>query len=305
MQQNDLWNKVAHLELNIDYPIENCPIENQTNALISDTINIFYNKYNGTQCTIVYEYRDDCVSIVGLKMLATLASFMNFNPLIYGKVKKFKKELKTYKSVTEKQLKNMDNILYISSFNSIYEVTKAPTISKNFSIKEQFNIMEKFTPNEIITALAFYGYTDKAISKTDPLNDIKTFSFIKWINTLNPKCGPTDRIMDTIKKYADTELNINMVFISGDNKVDMTTLQEVEDSPYINLYYFEDKTDINKTLLNSNFKTDVWYRSNSPCTAYKNINEKLENLHASKTHIKLNWIGRWPQDFMQKVQEEI
>jgi hypothetical protein len=78
---------------------------------------------------------------------------------------------------------------------------------------------------------------------------------------------------------------IQMDPISGDDFIKARQNGAFEDVDYIN----------------SNFKTDVWYRSNSPCAAYKNINERLENLHASKTLIKLNWIGRWPQDFMQKV----
>ena len=70
MQLKDLQSKITHFNLNLDYPIESIPLDIQTNYLINKVINNFYNLYkdNIRQYNVVYEYRDDCVSIVGLHL---------------------------------------------------------------------------------------------------------------------------------------------------------------------------------------------------------------------------------------------
>jgi hypothetical protein len=45
MQLKDLQSKIAHFNLNLDYPIEDIPIDIQTNALINKVLNNFYNVY--------------------------------------------------------------------------------------------------------------------------------------------------------------------------------------------------------------------------------------------------------------------
>lgn len=287
MQKQELLSKVLHLNLDLDYPVENCPPDIQTNALISRTINNFYNLYKDNISTfnVVYEYRDDCTSYVGLKLVEILAEYMNFNFEILGKVKKFKTKERVRRSINEKELTKKENVLLISNFNPIYKVGLEDYSSKKVSNGQIYNIMEHFTPDEILVAFTFYGGTYEKIDKNDVIKNPRVVEFGLWANTLNPK----GYFPELETKQIENEIIVNMVYITGKTEIDMKTLQDVEQSNIINFYFYKEEKNL---LFDPNFQAYVSKRTNIPSNKYKNLNPDLNGF---KGMISVNkWYGKWP-----------
>lgn len=287
MQLKDLQSKITHFNLNLDYPIESIPLDIQTNYLINKVINNFYNLYkdNIQQYNVVYEYRDDCISIVGLHLLQILAEQMNFNFEIFGKVKKFKKKVGKYRRINEKELNKKSNVLLISNFNPIYKVNQVEDLSKKISFVNKYNIVEQFTPDELSIAFNFYGGQIEEISKDDPVRSLETLRFNKWIK--NPQCAALPQILAS--EEIKLPIQINVVHLSGKIEEDIKLLQEVEQSDDINFYYYLN-TEIYNILTDKNFAACVKHKGNIPNYRYMNINVDITNI---KQYIIPNHIGDW------------
>ena len=286
MQLKDLQSKVQHFNLNLDYPIEGIAIDTQTNALINRTLNNFYNifKDNIQQFNIVYEYRDDCISLIGLRLLQILAEQMNFNFEIFGKVKKFKKKVGNARRVNEKEVNKKENILLISNFNPIYKVNLVEEQSKKINYVKKYNIVEQFTPDEFSIAFHFYGGEINEISSDDVIRSIETLRFNKWIK--NPQRAALPQILAS--KEIKLPIQINAVHLSGKIEEDIKLLQEVEQSDDINFYYLN--TEIYNILTDKNFATCVKHKGNIPNYCYMNINIDITNI---RQYIIPNHIGSW------------
>lgn len=290
MQLKDLQSKIAHFNLNLDYPIEDIPIDIQTNALINRVLNNFYNVYkdNIQQYSIVYEYRDDCISFVGLRLLQILAEQMNFNFDIYGKVKKFKKKVGNNRRINDKELNKKTNVLLISSFNPIYKVNFKEDLSKKINFTSKYNIVEQFTPDELSIAFNFYGGEIEEISSDDPVRSIETLRFNKWIK--NPRSAALPQILMT-ELMPSNPIKVNIITLSNIINEDEKLLQEVEQSDNINLYYTQAvKHDI---LTDKTFAAYVKNKSNVPSNNYLNININLGEImeYISPTYYGEQWGG--------------
>lgn len=287
MQLKDLQSKITHFNLNLDYPIESIPLDIQTNYLINKVINNFYNLYkdNIQQYNVVYEYRDDCISIVGLHLLQILAEQMNFNFEIFGKVKKFKKKVGKYRRINEKEVNKKSNVLLISNFNLIYKVNQVENLSKKINFTKRYNIVEQFTPDELSIAFNFYGGQIEEISKDDPVRSLETLRFNKWIK--NPQSAALPQILASEK--IKLPIQINVVHLSGKIEEDIKLLQEVEQSDDINFYYYLN-TEIYNVLTDKNFAACVKHKGNIPNYRYMNINVDITNI---KQYIIPNHIGDW------------
>ena len=289
MQLKDLQSKIAHFNLNLDYPIESIPIDIQTNALINKVLNNFYNVYkdNIQQYSIVYEYRDDCISFVGLRLLQILAEQMNFNFDIYGKVKKFKKKVGKNRRINDKELNKKTKVLLISSFNPIYKVNFKEDLSKKINFANKYNIVEQFTPDELIIAFDFYGGEIDEINSDDPIRSIETLRFNKWV--LKPQNAALPQILASPLSITN-KIKINMVTLSGDIKTDEKILQQVEQSSFINIYYMEKKEGL---AFDKNYAAAVKNKSNIPSDNYLNINKNFGGVLEYITPVYFgDWQGR-------------
>ena len=296
MQLKDLQSKIAHFNLNLDYPIEGIPIDIQTNALINKVLNNFYNVYkdNIQQYSIVYEYRDDCISFVGLRLLQILAEQMNFNFDIYGKVKKFKKKVGKNRRINDKELNKKTKVLLISSFNPIYKVNFKEDLSKKINFTSKYNIVEQFTPDELSIAFNFYGGEIEEISYEDPVRSIETLRFNKWVK--NPQSAALPQILaPTLGIIHRTR--INTVVLTGDIKTDEKTLQEVEQSDFVNIYYMKKKEGL---VFDKNYAAAVKNKSNVPNNNYLNINKNLNEvmIYISPVYFG-DWQGRTVETYME------
>lgn len=297
MQLKDLQSKIAHFNLNLDYPIENIPIDIQTNALINKVLNNFYNIYkdNIQQYSIVYEYRDDCISFVGLQLLQILAEQMNFSFDIYGKVKKFKKKVGKNRRINDREVNKKTNVLLISSFNPIYKVNFKEDLSKKINFTNKYNIVEQFTPDELSIAFNFYGGKIEEISNDDPVRSIETLRFNKWIK--KPQCTALPPILISPLNITD-KTKINMVALSGDAKIDEKTLQQVEQSDFINIYYMEKKKGL---VFDKNYAAAVKNKSNVPSDNYLNINKNFGEVIEYITPV---YFGEWQGRTVETYKED-
>lgn len=290
MQLKDLQNKIAHFNFNLDYPIDGVSLDTQTNALISKALNNFYNLYkdNIQQYYIVYEYRDDCISFVGLRLLQILAEQMNFNFEIYGKVKKFKKKVGNARRVNEKEINKKSNVLLISNFNPIYKVNQIEELSKKIKYNQKYNIVEQFTPDELSIAFNFYGGEIEEISYEDPIRSLKTLRFNKWIKNLQGATLPTEYMVELSHLKP---IEVNIVSLTNDINKNKEILQQVEQSDRINFYYTG--TTNNDNLLYKTFSNYVKNKSNIPNEKYLNINV---NMGSITEYIKKFYFGEAPAD---------
>lgn len=272
MQLKDLQNKIIHFNLNLDYPIEDIPIDIQTNALINKILNNFYNVYkdNIQQYSVVYEYRDDCISLVGLRLVQILAEQMNFNFEIFGKVKKFKKKVGKTRRTNEKEINKKDNVLLISNFNPIYKVNLEEDLSKKINYKQRYNIIEQFTPDEFTIAFHFYGGNIDELDKNDVLMTLDTLRFNKWIKNLQGAAIPQFLMTELMPS---NPVKVNIITLSNIISEDEKLLQEVEQSDNINLYYTQAVK--HNILTDKTFAAYVKNKSNVPSDNYLNINVNL------------------------------
>lgn len=272
MQLKDLQNKIIHFNLNLDYPIDDIPIDIQTNALINRVLNNFYNIYkdNIQQYSVVYEYRDDCISLVGLRLIQILAEQMNFNFEIFGKVKKFKKKVGKTRRTNEKEINKKDNVLLISNFNPIYKVNLEEDLSKKINYKQRYNIVEQFTPDEFTIAFHFYGGNIDELDKNDVLMTLDTLRFNKWIKNLQGAAIPQFLMTELMPS---NPVKVNIITLSNIISEDEKLLQEVEQSDNINLYYTQAIK--HNILTDKTFAAYVKNKSNVPNDNYLNINVNL------------------------------
>lgn len=272
MQLKDLQNKIIHFNLNLDYPIDGIPIDTQTNALINRVLNNFYNIYkdNIQQYSVVYEYRDDCISLVGLRLVQILAEQMNFNFEILGKVKKFKKKVGKTRRTNEKEINKKDNVLLISNFNPIYKVNLEEDLSKKINYKQKYNIVEHFTPDEFTIAFHFYGGDIDELDKNDVLMTLDTLRFNKWIKNLQGAAIPQFLMTELMPS---NPVKVNIITLSNIISKDEKLLQEVEQSDNINLYYTQAVR--HNILTDKTFAAYVKNKSNVPSDNYLNINVNL------------------------------
>ena len=297
MQLKDLQSKIAHFNLNLDYPIEDISIDIQTNALINKVLNNFYNIYkdNIQQYSIVYEYRDDCISFVGLRLLQILAEQMNFNFDIYGKVKKFKKKVGKNRRINDKELNKKTNVLLISSFNPIYKVNFKEDLSKKIDFTSKYNIVEQFTPDELSIAFNFYGGEINEISSDDPVRSIETLRFNKWVK--NPQSAALPQILAPILSITN-KIKINMITLNGDIETDEKILQQIEQSNFINIYYMEKKEGL---VFDKNYAAVVKNKSNIPSDNYLNINK---NFGGVLEYISPVYFGDWQGRTIEAYKED-
>lgn len=287
--------KIEMFNLNLDYPIDNLSIENQTNLLINkkmNEINCLIEKNKDK--VIVLDYKDDLISLICYRMLKNVQSICNFPLFITGKRNRTKEYIKKEKRIGKIKLNNFlkkNQCIIIQPFNPIYKVADIKVIFKEFTCNT-FYPVETFTPEEFKTAQIFYhiGYIKK-----DP---IQLNSNI--IEDFNNFCCYKD---NNFCKAAAPRINtkIDMVWLTGIIEKDCQILQEVENSENL-VFYFYNKDIIYPIKLISEFSQYVQNKANIPNET--NINNYImvdELFEKYITEEQFNWIGNWPDEVKRRI----
>lgn len=224
-----LTQKIQHYNLNLYY-LNDKNIEKETNYLITHELNNFilnYGKYFKNY-HFVLDYNDDKLSVINYYFLSSIAGISDLNFSIYPKPKKTKqylpKKIKEIKAKDLKRLINKNEVIFISTFNPISQVSKS-------SIKYNKNIqvcpLKRFLPLHYNKMAEFYGLNElTSLSKTDII-------FNSWCRLENQIFNE-----DYDMRYKPKE--ICLVYLSDDLKNNEKILQEVQDKDYLLYYYWEE-----------------------------------------------------------------
>ena len=285
MLKNDFVHKLIHFRLNLDYSyLENK--EAQTNLLISSLYTNFIKLYkNDIQTyTVVYQYRDDLIGQIGLKILDNLSSLLGFKFYIYGKIKRYKsKDKKTkYEVISNRKLKKLNNILLIKPISFIDKVVFNEEISIKFIPKKNYYILENFTLEEIFIAKEFFDIEDY----DDLENNSRVKELVEWEK--NPILKPPKEFFN---RYTINPVKLNLVWVEEDVDLAIAALQDVEQSDNINLYFTPKKKEV-PILSDVGFSTAVKNKSNVPKKEFLNINKIYRNNLILINSIE--WYGNWP-----------
>ena len=288
-------NKIYRHLLNLDYDVyAGLNLDNQTNFLINSTIRNFIKTIESldSNTIFVYEYRDDVLSLIGLRILKAAQQFTKFNFVLYGIKKKTKAAIKKEKFISSWKLKrNRDNIFYISSFNSIYKVTEENKKFKKFGLDKigrvDFKLLEKFTLSEIKKAVEFYDLTNSG----GPIiigQEAKIYD--KWCQ--NPvSIAPPEQCFEHIG-ITDWP-KVTCIWLTGNIEADKEFLDYCVDTDDIVFYYSPNKEDI-KIFHDFNYYLAVRRKSNFPCQKNMNINPDRKFIDEIKGQKPINLIGKWP-----------
>jgi hypothetical protein len=288
-------NKLIHYNLNLDYSLDFLTNEKQTNILINKIINNFINKYKEdfNKKIFVFEFNDDLISTIGYKILVAITAIKpEFNFILFGKIKKAKKQInyKKEKFISKRKLlKNKDNIIFISSFNPIYKVAKLNRSSIDFIIPD-FYLMEQFTYSQILTSQIFYNIGYIKDHELDPRFNKIVDNFNNWIN--NPK--ENFPIKDY---YCAAPQKITLIWIENDGHEEdnIKLMQDLEQSNNLIFYYFKQKT-IPKILQDRNFLVLLKRTTNRPNKDFLNINTyEIPIKLAKEYNVELDFIGNWSE----------
>lgn len=269
--------KMLYHSLNLDFP-QHLELKTQTNNLINFIMNDFliYNEKYFKDNYIIYEYQDDIYSIVGYYILKHIQSLVPFNLIIYGKKffnhYKFKEQF-----INEKKLEKLkDKMIFISAYNPIYKVLKNKKVFKKFD--RQYNIVEHFTPEEIIMSAIFYGIkineADQKLFKDKAFQQFRSFS---------------NGLIDSIDKInlPPRELNrIIVVRLSGNFQEDKDKLDRIINTNDLIFYEVEDPK---CETIKSGFEFYLKNKANIPDEKYFNINETeiVENLKLNGFNVEV------------------
>lgn len=306
MNQDLIKSIITRYELNMDYKIIGMSIEDQTNYLIQSIINDLYEKID-TSKIIVYIYNDDLISLIGYNILKTIQMIKPFKLRIFGKIKKTKKMIKAKEKFISKRKINkiLSKNFIISSFNPIYKVKNLNHISKKIFCLYNYQLMDKFTPEELKMAQEFYhiGYIkdyQKIDGKKINVLDIKELDklqenfnnikdFYKWGK--NEFDGPAPKCM--------------MLWIEEDSAQEC--LQKAEQFDGIVLYFYSDKEEL--AILNSpSYNVSVKWKVNridkgNNCLNYE-LGEDIYLYYSSNEALEsITFEGNWPEEEKRKITD--
>lgn len=269
--------KLMYHQFNLDYP-QHLELKNQTNNLINFIMNDFLIHYEEDfkDKYVVYEYQDDIYSVVGYHILKHIQAIVPFNLLIFSK--KFFNHYKIKEQfINEKKLKKLENkIIFVSAYNPIYKVLKNKKVFKKFD--KQYNIIESFTPEEIIMVSLFYKIN---ISKEDRKLFLDT-TFKQFRAFAN---GLVDSI-DKINILSYDICHIIVVKLTGNFQKDKDKLDRIIKTDGLIFYEVENP---DCETFKSGFEFYLKNKANIPDEKYFNINEFeiVENLKLNGFNVEV------------------
>lgn len=273
--------KIKHFNLNLYYPISTNAVA-ETNWIIQQTLNNFldkYGKYESTH-TFILEYQDDILSVICYRMLQSLTSVSNIRVNLFGKHKITKKYVKDAKFISKWKLNRLlkrENIIYISTFNPLYQVVKTDKIFKSFNMDNVImtELINKFCYSHLLTAREFYhiGYI-----KNDLIEDSRCADFENWCCA-----GAAENQRFNPKVWQDYELNfvgadydndkIYVIKLTSDLKQNNIILQRMENEDAMFFYDIEtDKLSLQHQILSQIAQFSLYSQRHSNAPNYYNIN---------------------------------
>ena len=268
-----LMNKLLRFELNLDYPMDNYSIEDQTNLLINKKINEFISIYakDFNSKVFVYNYNDDIISLIGYEILLSIKSlYPNFKFYLYGKKRKTKKYLENkQKFISLRKIhkiccKGENNIIAINSYNSIYKVINYNKLSKVFV---DYELMEQFTPKEIFIAQTFYhiGYIKKDLIQNNNKDIIAFQNWIEFRGDIDLEKFDIRNLREKVKvllmKCGDSDEEIGKKMMEVDNSEDV-------------ILYFHNGKDL---IINDKAYNFILKKTDNRLNEWNNNNEELLN----------------------------
>lgn len=297
---NKVLNKVAHYNLNLDYALDSCNLENQTNLLINNILNDFvFNilpKENIKNTLFVFEYNDDLLSLIGYHILLNIKVLNpEFDFKLYGKKKRTKKFLaKKQKFCSNWELRGKrKQIFLISSFNPIYKVINQKFFS-NKIVQPRYQLLAKFTPEEIMTAQVFYhiGYIKNDLLNKKFIKEREDFSI--WIN--KPKSKINENIAGIYGYYPK---KVVVAWFDEDTENNIKLMQDLQDKDTLIFYYFNKKPEV---LFDKLYGQLVKRKSNIPSEDFLNINEYDIPKFLSHRGSDFEIVGNWDLKDLEKLE---
>ena len=296
---NQVQKKLLLNYFNFDYPRDNITLDIQTNQLINYIMNDFAKQYEKDldRKFVILEFQNDTISLIAYNILKNLQSILNFNLLIYGRKKVLKKYFKTqetkrkekfiFKRTLYKLIKKDKGIL-VTVRHPIYKVVNSNKTFNNFI--PSYNIMEKFTIEEIKKAIEFYNIPTIKASFTN-----------KEIEDLDKLCRGKMFDVEKLSSYFSIEIpNITIVKLTGNQEDDNELLNDIADLNDLVFYHLDKKID-DYPILKSEFQFYLKNKGNIPRAAFLNINTKrLVKYLISKVPKKVTFIG----NFTEKEKKE-
>lgn len=281
--------KLLHYELNLDYSQRGLSIENQTNMLINKILNEVVEKFKDEDKYFVLDYHDDTISLIAYNIVKQIQSFAKLPLLILNKRKKnfkkfFKCKEKFISNFTFNKLKKQNKVILLSCDNPIYKVNN---VNFYFNENSDYNLMDKFTLEELNIAKKFYNLKDV----DNLLSSSETYRFDSFC-----RGNLVETNLDVFNFSKPYKLNINIIKLTGDNSVDSDLISKVIDKNEIILYYISG-AERDYEILQSEFQYYLKNKTNIP--NYWNINnyELLRQLKADNSILlRILYIGGFTVD---------
>lgn len=303
---------ILRYRLNMDYRIEGLSLEKQTNFLINDIINDLYKKIDSSKI-IVYEYNDDLISLIGYNVLKAIQSIKPFKLKIYGKKpKKTKKMIKAKESfISQRKVKKLikdSKCFIISSFSPIYKVGNVGHISNKFDFQYNYELMNRFTPDEISVSQKFYhiGY----IKDYQKINGEKINVFDKELNSIQKKIDNVETYLNWDKFENYDVPNCLMLWLDENEEQNEQLLQKAEQFDGL-VFYFYSKEYEAPILSNITYNFMVKHTANRINRAdYDSYNYLAYNAASNFyqyywdkgcPNIKCEFSGNWPQEARDRI----
>lgn len=259
--------KLIHYKLNMDYKRTDVPIDSQTNQLITFIMNDFTVKYEEQFSSkyVVLDFTGDSYSMLAYTILKNIQACIPFNLLIYGKKralkafiqKKAKKERFINKRTFDK-LCSLDKVITVSCYNPIYQVNDNTSVFKILN-RDNYNIIEAFTPQELEMAYLFYNIP----TTTDSKLDLQALA-----NGFYEDVGEDTKFTNMIDE--DYVIPITVVKLTTDNQKNNELLNSTDEDSMI--FYYCELNESRYDILFGPYQFFLKNKSNIPSRLYKNIN---------------------------------
>lgn len=309
---------ILRYRLNMDYKIEDLSLEKQTNFLINDIINDLYKKIDNSKI-IVYEYNDDLISLIGYNILKAVQAIKPFELKICGKKpKKTKKKIKIKENfISQRKVKKLiksSKSFLISSFSPIYKVGNISHISNNFSFYYDYELMNRFTPDEISMSQKFYhiGY----IKDYQKINGQKINVFDKDLGNIQEKIDKVESYLDWNKFENYDVPDCLMLWIEDGDNEDVyyrneKLLQEAEQFNGLVFYFYANPSNTPAILKNVTYNLVIKHTVNRfNMKDYDSYNYLSYNAAGDFyqyywdkgcSDIKCKFSGNWPQEEKDRI----
>lgn len=269
--------------LNLDYNDGLSAIDVQTNRLIAKNINILNNKIKEIENpVIIFEDHNDKLSDIAYNILICIKTVAP-KCTIYNYGKNKRKGFQHLNFIKKILLKNKENIIYVTPINPIYKVLNN-TEKFNILRRDSFNILERFTIEELVEAGKFYNVD--VFNSTHYIRGLSAFQ-----NFYNTK--------ENYKNIPELKEKYDIIFINltGTNK-DFEIFDEIKNTNDICFYYCDEDKIKDIVLCGINFYIE---NKNNAITKDYNVNRRFNKNELLDSNIGIiKFMGEWNEELRKK-----